>query len=79
MKPKFSIGQILLNRNTKEKGTVQQVYDVNGITMYQITIPAQLEGEIGSNVSDWAEGVLEVEQEQSPVAAEQKLKRTKHA
>jgi hypothetical protein len=68
MKPKFRIGQILLNRNTREKGTVRRVYDLKGITMYEVTIPAQL----GSNISDWAEDVLEREQGHSPIAKRRK-------
>jgi hypothetical protein len=61
--PKFSIGQVLFNRNTNENGTVGKIYELNGITMYEVLVPAHFRGlSTGSNVSDWAEGVLELEQ-----------------
>ena len=62
MIPKFSMDQILFNRNTKEKGTVARVYESNGVTMYEVRVPLDIQGfSIGSNVSDWAEDVLEPE------------------
>jgi len=62
MTPKFSMDQILFNRNTKEKGMVGRVYELNGVTMYEVRVPLDIQGfSIGSNVSDWAEDVLEPE------------------
>jgi hypothetical protein len=58
--------QILFNRNTKEKGMVGRVYELNGVTMYEVRVPLDFKGfSIGSNVSDWAENVLEPEQRSS--------------
>jgi hypothetical protein len=58
--------QILFNRNTKEKGMVGRVYELNGATMYEVRIPLDFQGfSIGSNVSDWAEEVLEPERRSS--------------
>jgi hypothetical protein len=66
MTPKFSMDQILFNRNTKEKGMVGRVYELNGVTMYEVRVPLDFQGfSIGSNVSDWAEDVLEPEQRSS--------------
>jgi hypothetical protein len=63
MTPKFSMDQILFNRNTKEKGTVGRVYESNGVTMYEVRIPVDYQGcLIGSNVSDWSEDLLDLEQ-----------------
>jgi hypothetical protein len=66
MTSKFSMNQILFNRNTKEKGMVGRVYELNGVTMYEVRVPLDCKGfSIGSNVSDWAENVLEPEQRSS--------------
>jgi hypothetical protein len=66
MTSKFSMNQILFNRNTKEKGMVGRVYELNGVTMYEVRVPLDFQGlSIGSNVSDWAEDVLEPEQRSS--------------
>ena len=63
MTPKFSMDQILFNRNTKEKGIVGRVYESNGVTMYEVRLPVDYRGFlIGSNVSDWAEDLLDLEQ-----------------
>jgi len=63
MTPKFSIDEILFNRNTNEKGTVGRVYELNGVTMYEVNVPVDFRGlSIGSNVSDWAEDDLELAQ-----------------
>ena len=63
MTPKFGIDQLLFNRNTKEKGTVGRVYESNGVTMYEVRVPVDYRGLlIGSNVSDWAEDLLDLEQ-----------------
>jgi hypothetical protein len=73
MTPKFSIGQILFNGNTKEIGTVGRVYESNGITMYEVRIPVDPQWHsAGCHVSDWAEDVLEIEQGHSPVAGQRK-------
>jgi hypothetical protein len=58
--------QILFNRNTKEKGMVGRVYELSGVTMYEVRVWVDFQGfSIGSNVSDWAEDVLEPEQRSS--------------
>jgi len=63
MTPKFSIDQLLFNRTTKEKGTVGRVYELNGVTMYEVRVPVDYRGFlIGSNVSDWAEDLLDLKQ-----------------
>ena len=59
MMPKFQIGQTLFNRDTGEKGTVRKVYELNGNIEYEVIIPLQRGNAIGSNHSDWAEGVLD--------------------
>jgi hypothetical protein len=62
MTPKFSMDQILFNRNTKEKGMVGRIYELNGVTMYEVRVRPDFQGfSIGSNVSDWAEDLLEPE------------------
>ena len=56
------MGQTLFNRNTKEKGTVGRIYESDGVTMYEVRIPVDYQGLlIGSNVSDWAEDVLDLD------------------
>jgi hypothetical protein len=37
---KFRIGVLLHNRNTNEDGWVEQVYEVGGAVMYELSIPA---------------------------------------
>jgi hypothetical protein len=65
MTSKFSIDEILFNRITKESGTVGRVYESNGIMMYEVRVRVDPQGQrMGSNVSDWAEDILE------PAAAE---------
>ena len=60
MTAKFSVDEIVFNRNTNEKGTVGRAYERNGVTMYEVrrSIDAQ-EYRGGSNISDWEEGALE--------------------
>jgi hypothetical protein len=57
----FRPDECVYNRNTKEHGQVKQAYEKDGITMYQVWLPAtpQLLG-WGHFVSDWAEDVLEL-------------------
>ena len=66
MTPKFSIGQRVFNRKTEEKGTVGRVYESNGVTMYEVQLPIDPQRHqghsVGSNISDWAEDVLDLEQ-----------------
>jgi hypothetical protein len=60
MTPKFSVDQLLFNRDTKENGMVGRVYESNGVTMYEVRVPFDFQwSSIGSNVSDWTEDVLE--------------------
>ena len=57
------MGQTLFNRNTKEKGTVGRIYESDGVTMYEVSIPVDYRGVlIGSNVSDWTEDILDPDQ-----------------
>jgi hypothetical protein len=61
MTPKFSMDQVLFNRNTNENGTVGKIYELNGITMYEVLVPIQFRGiATGSSVSDWPEEILEL-------------------
>ncbi len=61
MTPKFSVGEVLFNRDTKEKGRVVRVCESSGITMYEVSIWADFQGYgVASNASDWAEDVLEL-------------------
>ena len=61
MTPKFSVGEIVFNRNTKEKGKVVRVYESSGITMYEVSVWVNFQGYgVASNASDWAEDVLEL-------------------
>ena len=63
MTPKFSIDEILFNRNTNESGTVGRVYELNGVTMYEVNVSVDFRGySSGLNVSDWAEDALELAQ-----------------
>ena len=59
MTPKFSVGEIVFNRNTKEKGKVVRVYESSGITMYEVSIWVDFQW-YGACNSDWAEDVLEL-------------------
>jgi hypothetical protein len=56
---KFQIGQTLYNRDTGEKGTVQNIYQINGVIQYEVTIPLRRGNGMGSNQSDWPERALE--------------------
>jgi hypothetical protein len=60
MTPKFSVDEIVFNRNTNEKGTVGRAYESDGITMYEVRLAIDSqEHSGGSNISDWEEGALE--------------------
>ena len=54
---KFSIGDLLHNRNTNEDGWVERVYEVGGVVMYEVSIPAT---PFTYNTSDWVESPLEL-------------------
>jgi hypothetical protein len=54
---KFNIGVLLHNRNTNEDGWVEQVYEVGGVVMYEVSIPA---APFTYNTSDWVESPLEL-------------------
>ena len=57
----FRPDDCVYNRDTKEHGLVKQVYEKDGITMYQVWLPATLELlRWGHFVSDWAEDVLDL-------------------
>jgi hypothetical protein len=61
MASKFGIDEVLLNRITKEHGTVGRVYESNGIIMYEVRVRVDPQGyRMGSNISDWAEDILEL-------------------
>jgi hypothetical protein len=61
--PKFRIGVLLRNRNTKEDGLVTRVYQLVGRaeTMYEVAVPVLRDAwASGHYVSDWAESTLEL-------------------
>jgi hypothetical protein len=56
----FHPNQCVYNRETKEHGLIREVYEKNGVLMYEVRIPAMPDSlKWGYFVSDWAEGVLE--------------------
>ena len=57
----FRVEDCVYNRNTKEHGLVRQIYEMDGVTMYKVWLPASPNLlRWGHFVSDWAEGVLEL-------------------
>ena len=66
--PKFSIDEVLFNRNTKENGTVGRVDESNGITMYQVRVPVDPRWHpAGCHISDWTEDTLELTRHRVPL------------
>jgi len=66
----FEPNEYVYNRDTKENGLIRQVYEMDGVTVYNVWIPSTpdlLRG--GYLVSDWAESVLELSDGVSPKAA----------
>ena len=56
---KFRHRELVYNRNTKEDGAVRRVYEMNGVTMYEVAVPIQADAwAAGHYISDWAEDVL---------------------
>jgi hypothetical protein len=55
---KFSVDQVVFNRDTKEQGTIRRVYESSGVTKYEVAIFSK--HLFGCDHSDWAESVLEV-------------------
>jgi hypothetical protein len=61
MKENFQLKDLVLNRNTKEDGTIRRVYDTNGVAMYEVAVPQKRDTwEAGFYISDWAEDVLQL-------------------
>jgi hypothetical protein len=54
---KFSVGALLYNRNAKENGLVKRVYQLSGVVMYEVSVPATANTYY---TSDWAESALEL-------------------
>ena len=61
MKEKFKLKDLVYNRNTKEDGTVRQIYETNGVAMYEVAMPQNRDSWAGGYyMSDWAEDVLQL-------------------
>jgi hypothetical protein len=61
MTRKFQRGDLVYNRGTKEDGAVRHAYETNGSTMYEVAVPRDGDSWVaGWNVSDWAEDVLQL-------------------
>jgi hypothetical protein len=61
MKEKFKLKDLVYNRNTKEDGTIRQIYETNGVAMYEVAVPQNRDSWAGGYyISDWAEGVLQL-------------------
>jgi hypothetical protein len=61
MARKFQQGDLVYNRATKEHGAVRRVYETNGSTMCEVAVPRHGDSWVaGWNVSDWAEDVLQL-------------------
>jgi len=57
---RFCAEECVYNRDTKEHGLIREVYEKDGIIMYEVWLPAASDSlRWGHFVSDWAEGVLE--------------------
>jgi hypothetical protein len=57
----FRVDDCVYNRNTEEHGLVKQVYEMDGVTMCKVWLPAGPDLlRWGHFVSDWAEGELEL-------------------
>ena len=60
MKEKFKLNDFVYNRNTKEDGTIRQIYETNGVAMYEVAVPQNRDTwAAGYCFSDWAEDVLQ--------------------
>ena len=61
MKEKFKLKDLVYNRNTKEDGTIRQIYETNGVAMYEVAVPQNRDSWTGGYyISDWAEDVLQL-------------------
>jgi len=61
MKEKFKLKDFVYNRNTKEDGTIQKIYETNGVAMYEVAMPQNRDSWAGGYyMSDWAEDVLQL-------------------
>jgi hypothetical protein len=57
---RFRPEECVYNQDTKEHGLIGEVYEKDGVIMYQVWLPATPNSlRWGHLVSDWAEGVLE--------------------
>jgi hypothetical protein len=60
VKCRFRAEECVYNRDTKEHGLIREVYEKDGIIMYEVWLPATPNSlRWGHFVSDWTEGVLE--------------------
>jgi hypothetical protein len=61
MKDKFKLEDFVYNRNTKEDGTIRQIYETHGVAMYEVAVPQNRDSWTGGYcISDWAEDVLQL-------------------
>ena len=61
MKENFRLKDLVYNRNTKEDGTIRQIYETNGVAMYEVAVPQNHDSWTGGYyISDWAEDVLQL-------------------
>jgi hypothetical protein len=57
----FELRDLVYNRITKEDGAIRRVYKTNGSSMYEVTVPRRADTwGAGYYVSDWAEDVLQI-------------------
>jgi hypothetical protein len=58
---KFTLTDLVYNRNTKEDGTIRRIYETNGVAMYEVAVPQNRDSWTGGYyISDWAEDVLQL-------------------
>jgi len=61
MKEKFKLKDLVYNRNTKEDGTIRQIYETKGVAMYEVAVLQNRDSWTGGfYISDWAEDVLQL-------------------
>jgi hypothetical protein len=61
MAKKFQPGDLVYNRATMEDGAVMRVYETNGFTILEVSVPKFGDSwATGCYLSDWAEDVLQL-------------------